>query len=262
MNGKDANYWLTDECATAFWDQHKAKPYQELLADTLAWLEPRAGERWLDLGCGSGQLTAALWRASQGQLAQIVALDCAEANFEAVARLTRRLPAPPRPGQIVFQLGNFSQGLPDFASASFDGIVSGLALSYAEHWDPVTQTYTDQAYNRIFRECFRVLKPTGRLVFSVNVPEPKFWRIVWKSLGTGLKLRQPGRTLRNVWRMQRYGQWLKQEARRGRFHFLPLEAIVARLRAAGFGAVKSRLSYADQAYLIHARPRVAAEAAA
>lgn len=258
----DTNYWLTDECARAFWDQHLAQPYQELLADTLAWLDPKPGEQWLDLGCGGGQLTAALWRAAEGKLARIVALDCAAANGEAISRLIRRLPAPPGPGQVVFHLADFSRGIPDLPPSSFDGIVSGLALSYAEHQDPQTGRYTDHAYNQIFRECRRVLKPTGRLVFSVNVPEPNFWRIVWKSLGTGLKIRRPLRTLRNVWRMQQYGKWLKREARRGRFHFLPQEAVIARLRAAGFGEIKCRLSYAGQAYLFCAQPATAAVAAA
>lgn len=258
----ETNYWLTDECAEAFWDQHLAKPYQELLADTVDWLKPKPGERWLDLGCGGGQLTAALWRAAEGKLTQIVAMDCAAANGEAIARLMRRLPIPPQPGQLIFQVANFSHGLPDLPTASFDGIVSGLALSYAEHQDPQTGLYTDLAYNRVFSECRRVLKPSGRLVFSVNVPEPNFWRIVWKSLGSSIKIRRPLRTLRNVWRMQQYGKWLKHEARRGRFHFLPQEAVIARLRAAGFGEIQCRLSYAGQAYLFHAQRAAAVEAAA
>ncbi|HMP03435.1 MAG TPA: class I SAM-dependent methyltransferase [Gemmatales bacterium] len=257
----DENYWLTDECAEAFWDQHKARPYQQLLADTLAWAAPKAGERWLDLGCGGGYLTAGLWRASQGQVSQIVAQDCAEANALALARRIRRMSPAPRIGQITFQVGNFSQGLPELPDASFDGIVSGLAMSYAESRD-ATGRYTDAAYNQLFRECVRVLRPTGRLVFSVNVPNPRFWRIVWKSLGSGFKLRHPKRTLGNVWRMQRYGKWLKQEAARGRFHFLPLDQITRRLAAAGFASWRSRLSYADQAYLIEAQMAQTALAAA
>src|SRR5262249_45356903 len=60
------NYWPDTKCAKAFWSQHTLPPYQQLLSDTSAWLDPRPGERWLDLGCGSGQLTRALWRQSGG----------------------------------------------------------------------------------------------------------------------------------------------------------------------------------------------------
>ena len=31
----ETNHWLDESCARAFWDQHKAAPYQELLHDTI-----------------------------------------------------------------------------------------------------------------------------------------------------------------------------------------------------------------------------------
>jgi ubiquinone/menaquinone biosynthesis C-methylase UbiE len=74
------NHWFDDRCARAFWDQRQALPYRELLRDTAAWLDPRPGEHWLDLGCGCGQLTAQLWQRSGGGLARVVAVDCAAAS--------------------------------------------------------------------------------------------------------------------------------------------------------------------------------------
>jgi ubiquinone/menaquinone biosynthesis C-methylase UbiE len=253
MSADDANYWLDDQCARAFWDQHKALPYKELLQDTARWLEPKAGQRWLDLGCGGGQLTAILWQRSQGQVAEITAMDCAAVNGEAIDTLRQKLQPAAAPDRIRFVQGNFSEGLPQFAAGTLDGIVSGLAISYAESRDPVTGQFTEAAYDRLLAEMHRVLKPGGTLVFSVNVPDPRFWKIFWKSLRLAFRLSKPLRVLRNALRMQRYGRWLRREARRGRFHFFPLQEIVARLRRVGFQDLRYRLSYADQAYVVAAQ---------
>jgi hypothetical protein len=53
--------------------------------------------------------------------------------------------------------------------------------------------------------------------------------------------------------MWRYGAWLSREARQGRFHYLPLDAILAKLTAGGFMAIEHRRSYAGQAYLVRCR---------
>lgn len=250
VSSEDTNYWLDESNARAFWDQRQAVPYQELLQHTAQLMTPAAGERWLDLGCGRGELTAALWQRGNGQLAEIVAMDCAAVNAEPLARLQRKLNPPARPEQIRFMTGNFSDGLTQFADSSFDGIVSGLAISYAESIDPVTGQYTDSAYNHLLSEMYRILKPGGRLVFSVNVPQPDFWKVFWKSLSMAFRVSKPLKVLANTWKMQKTGAWLRKEARRGRFHYFKVEEIVARLQNAGFDNVSHRLSFAEQAYLL------------
>jgi SAM-dependent methyltransferase len=252
MANDDRNYWFDDSCARAFWDQRQALPYRELLRDTAAWLDPGPGEHWLDLGCGSGQLTYQLWNRSAGRLGRIIATDCAAANADAIERLRSKLDPAPKEDQLFFRVADFSAGLGSFESAAFDGIVSGLAISYAESRDPTTGCYNDTAFNALLGELHRVLKPGGRLIFSINVPEPNFWAIFWRSLRRGLRVAHAGRLIVNIWRMQRYGRWLKQEARKGRFHFLPLEDLLGRLKSAGFEAFEWRLSYARQAYIIRA----------
>src|SRR5262249_56726107 len=60
------NYWPDDRCAKAFWSQQEVRPYRRLLADTLDWCAPAAGEKWLDIGCGGGPLTRGIWERSGG----------------------------------------------------------------------------------------------------------------------------------------------------------------------------------------------------
>lgn len=249
MSGTD-NHWLQPKTAKAFKDQHKAIPYQELLEDTIAWCQPKAGERWLDLGCGAGQLSAGLWAASGGTLAEIVGSDCNPANEALYLKHKFSLPCPD--GIRKFVLCNFSSGLAQFPDGYFDGLVSGLAITYAEHKDPKTGKYTDQAYTHLLKEIRRVLKPSGRAVVSVNVPEPNFVSIMTKSFGSAFKIRSAGKAFINGLRMLYTGRWLRQQARIGRFHYYPAPEVASRLEAAGFPAVRHRMSYADQAIILRA----------
>jgi SAM-dependent methyltransferase len=246
------NHWFDDDCARAFWDQKHGKSYLDLLRATGDRLDVREGETWIDLGCGGGQLTALLWHRAAGTVGRIHALDCAPANRDAIRKIADRVAPGSGEDRIRFDTHDLSRGLPQFASQSVDGIVSGLAVSYAESVDPVSGRFTDTAYNHLLTDVFRVLRPGGRFVFSVNVPEPRFWKIMIESLRSGLFAPHARRVFFNALRMQRYGRWLKREARRGRFHFLPFAEIESRLAAAGFTRIEHTLTYARQAYVIRA----------
>ena len=230
----------------------RTAPYQELVRDMVRWVEPAAGQRWLDLGCGEGALTAALWHKSQGQVAQIVAVDDAAWAGPAIERLRQRLSPPPLPGQIEFRRIAFADGLFDFEKASFDGAVSGLALAYLEYRDPATGKFTTRAFDRIFQELRRVLKAGGQLVLSLHVPDPDFWRLARETLEDGFRSGRLARTLRGAWSLLRHGSRQKREARRGRYHFLPLTDLARRLHQAGFQRLRYRLSCAGQAYVVAA----------
>src|SRR5688500_13174841 len=89
------NWWRSDKCAKAFWAQQDCPPYQRLLQDTLDWAAPGPRERWLDLGCGGGAVTRAIWERTNGTVGAVVGLDCAAANENAYCRLRETLgPAP------------------------------------------------------------------------------------------------------------------------------------------------------------------------
>src|SRR5260370_26529688 len=90
---RPVNYWPDSRCAKAFWSQRDVPAYRQLLADTRAWLDSAAGESWLDLGCGGGELTRALWEKSTRKLRAVVGLDCAAPNADPPARLS----PPPHP---------------------------------------------------------------------------------------------------------------------------------------------------------------------
>ena len=256
----DKNYWHDANCAKAFWDQKNGRPYKELVRDTFSSLELREGDQWLDLGCGSGQLTATLWQCGGGTLGRILATDCAAVNVDAIARLRTTVTPQATESQIEFQQVDFSHGLPQIATGSFDGVISGLAISYAESRDPMTGQYNDTAFMNLLCEIARVLKPSGKFVFSINVPNPGFWKVLYRSLKGGHRVSHAGRVLANALRMQFYGRWLKQEARRGRFHFYPIDELVARLARSGFEVTSHRVSYAGQAYVVQARRKLAVAA--
>lgn len=245
------NYWPQNKCAKAFWSQQEIPPYKELLKDTLDWAAPAKGERWLDLGCGGGGLTRGLWERSRGTVDSILGIDCAAANETAYERLRQTL--KPSPGQRVrFECHDFSNGLDFLDDGSFDNAISGLSITYAEHFDQVTGRWTTAAYDRLLADVRRVLRPGGRFVFSVNVPEPSWLKVARHSLGTMVSSGQPLKHLKNSWRMLKYGKWLKQEARRGRFLYLPANEVTDHLKVAGWSQIRHTLSYSKQAYVFEA----------
>lgn len=247
------NHWPESSCARAFWGQQELPPYRRLLADTAAWLTPQPGDRWLDLGCGCGQLSQALWAKSAGMVAEVVGIDCAAENERAFERWRRVAQPTPDKDQIRFVCSNFSAGLAVWPEERFDGVVSGLAIQYAESFSKDRGCWTTEAYDHLLAEICRVLRPGGTFVFSVNVPEPAWGKVALRSLGGVFQARRPLRYLQKSVRMMRYGFWLTREARQGRFHYLPLTEILTRLRATGFEVPAHRLTYAGQAYLFQCR---------
>lgn len=112
--------------------------------DVIGLLAPRAGETILDAACGTGRYTAAI--AEQGAL--VIGLDFSD-QMLAIAR--NRMPA------TEFHTADLTKPL-SFLSHHFDGILCAQALKHIAD------------LSIVMREFARVLRPGGRMVFSVTHP--------------------------------------------------------------------------------------------
>ncbi|HLH01275.1 MAG TPA: methyltransferase domain-containing protein [Bryobacteraceae bacterium] len=108
----------------------------QLGAGVIELLEPKAGERILDLGCGTGQLTE---RIAQGG-AQVTGLD---ASAEMIGQARQNYP------KLEFVLD-------DAAKMRYEGEFDAVFSNAALHWMPDAEA--------VARAIARALKPGGRLV--------------------------------------------------------------------------------------------------
>jgi SAM-dependent methyltransferase len=117
----------------------------------ISLLPPVEGKRVLDAGCGPG--VYAEWLAGRG--AEVVGIDVCPRMVELA-----RIWLGDRAAVIEADLGRPLDFLPP---ASFDLVVSALAMDYVRDWDAA------------FREFFRLLRDGGRLVFSAEHPSDVFY---------------------------------------------------------------------------------------
>ena len=130
----------------------------------LAWLQPQAGERWIDLCCGTGDLALSLARVVRPS-GVVVGLDAAAAPLE-LAEQRRAL--EPWLDVEWLHADALSTGLP---SASFDGLVMAYGLRNLA--DPVAG----------FQEMRRLLKPGGRAgVLDFNRLPEASWSAAFQRL--------------------------------------------------------------------------------
>lgn len=139
---------MTDNATPRWWSGDLYEPYvgrwSRLVArEFLAWLDAPAGLAWLDMGCGTGALAAAVL-ATTGPV-RVAGVD-PSAGFLEFAR--QRL------GTRAELMQGDAQALP-FADAGFDRVVSGLVLNFVP----------DQP--RAAAEMARVARPGGEIALYV-----------------------------------------------------------------------------------------------
>ena len=121
------------------------------LPAVISLLPPVAGKRLLDAGCGPGVYSE--WLVDHG--AEVVGIDFSPTM---VKLANRRLQ-----GRARILEADLGQPLRLLETASFDTIVSALALDYVKDWAAV------------FSEFFRVLREPGLLIFSAGHPADEFF---------------------------------------------------------------------------------------
>ena len=128
---KEWNASAYDESFQAIW---------KLGSGLVDLLDPQAGERILDVGCGTGHLTASI--AARG--AQVTGID---SSADMIVRATANYPA------LRFE----AVGAADFVSAEpFDAVFSNAALHWMKPPEPVVERIG------------RVLRPGGRFVAEMG----------------------------------------------------------------------------------------------
>ncbi len=120
----------------------------------ILWLQPRPGQRLLDLCCGSGDLALTLAQKLRPG-GQVIGIDAAAAPLRVAQRRSRRQPWLP----VIWQQGDaLATGLPD-------GGVDGAAMAYG------LRNLADPAAGLL--ELRRVLKGGARAaVLDFNRPDP------------------------------------------------------------------------------------------
>ena len=121
----------------------RERAYEPIHERVFARIDPRPGERVLDVGCGLGEMAARAARAG----ADVTAVDLAPEMIERARR---------RPETVDWQVGD-CQSLP-FDDDSFDVVVSSFGVIFAP--DP------ERAASELSRVC------RGRLVVTAWMPQP------------------------------------------------------------------------------------------
>jgi SAM-dependent methyltransferase len=151
MPGSDARAAATYDAMAEDYNAAVAegeRPYNSLYERPaiISMLPDVAGKRVLDIGCGSGQLSA--WLANQG--GDVLGFDASTSMV--------RLAEKRNIDRASFRVADLSQPLDFLADRSFDVAVASLVMHYIRDWvEPL-------------REVHRVLRPGGQLILSTHHP--------------------------------------------------------------------------------------------
>ena len=168
------NLWRNSIVAIAYAYQQNARPYAELLETTESFISPKIGQRWLDLGCGSGRLIRSIWERSNGEIDAIIGVDISATALNIAKRMSSQFIPANASRKISFVQADFSQRLEGvFRPLSFDGITAGLSISYANHWDSEHGAWDNRSYLGLLQDIYHLLKRRGGVYFFDKCPKPR-----------------------------------------------------------------------------------------
>jgi len=113
--------------------------------DVLATLDPQPDETILDAACGTGRYTSVLAE----RVARVAGLDFSSKMLRIASE---------RSPDVDFRIGDLRERLP-FTDAAFDAVLCAQALKHIAALGPTMSEFA------------RVLRPGGRVVFSVTHPD-------------------------------------------------------------------------------------------
>jgi len=197
---------MTDWDATRY--HRVSEPQFDWGQRVIARLQPRAGERILDLGCGTGRLTHEIVTAAAGGAPrQVVGLD-RSGSMLAVARASPAQQETP----LLYVHGDGAD-LP--FSDAFDAVFSAATM----HWI--------HDHDAVFRSVGIALRPGGRFVAQCG-----------GAGNLGHMLEHTSRLMAAEPYARHFGQW------RDPWNFATADLTAQRLRAAGFHDVRAWLEQA------------------
>jgi trans-aconitate methyltransferase len=173
---------MADQWDSALYDDRHSFVWKKA-GDLVDLLDPRRGERILDLGCGTGHLTAQI--AARG--ADVIGLD---ASASMIAQARQNYP------KLRFVLADARTFRLD---ETFDAVFSNAAL----HWIPESAP--------VIASVARALKPGRRFVLEMGA-KGNIARIV--EVLTSV-LQESGRVARNPWYFPTAGEYASQLEREG-----------------------------------------------
>jgi len=228
----------------------QAKPYHDLIHRVSGIVEPKQGQRWLDLGTGSGAIVDLLWRKTHGLIGEITALDLTDVMLDHLRRRTETFVPRPKDGQITYVKHNLANKLP-FPDESYDGAVANLVLPYIEEHEGVSGK---DALASILKEAHRVTKPGSVFAWSSPVDGVNFFKVF---LASWKEIVNPKR-VKNLYygpAILRYAKMIEKKGADGTYTFLPDDELVVLMHETGFDAVRASRTFAGQAVVMSGRKR-------
>jgi len=142
-----------------YFNLEKAHPYTNLANRMRGLIEPRAGETWLDVGCGPLRISELIHEKSKGTIKQIEAVDVVlKPAREKLAKFLKSGICLP----VNLKYASITDSLP-YEDNFFDGIGVNLVLPYVTDF---RGNGGKEALEGVLSEIFRVLRPGGHMVWS------------------------------------------------------------------------------------------------